>query len=104
MDELKGCKYLNVEFENNRQVYRPKKESRSERIRKLGSFYVLKIDSELGSYFCSFRKYHTVFCRTPDYIYARAFESEKEALKYLEKHKDRLGRYKLKPVLIETAA
>ena len=104
LDELKDRKCLNVEFENNRQVYRPKKESKSERIRKLGKYYVLRKDSELGPYFCSFRKYHTVFCRTPDYIYARAFETEKEALKYLEKHKERLGRYKLKPVLIETAA
>lgn len=103
VEKLKNCKCLSVGFENNRQVIRPEKESKSMRIRKLGNYYALKLDGEFGSYFCNFRKSSITLCGTPDFDKARAFDSEKAALKYLEKNKNRLSRYKLKPVLIENA-
>ena len=103
LNELNGFKSLDMEFEYNRQVFRPEKESKSMRIRKLGRYYALKLDSEFGSYFCSFRKNRITFCRTPDFEQARAFETEKDALRYLEKNKEGLSRYKLVPVLIEIA-
>lgn len=104
LDKLKGSKCISVGFENNREVKRPRRESKNEKIHKRGKFYVLKIDSENGSYFCSFRKNNTTFCQKPDYDFVRAFPTEKAALKYLEKYKVRLGKFKLKPVLIENAA
>lgn len=102
LEKLKDAKCIDIRFENNREIVKPRRASKNERIRQLGQCYVLKKDSEIGSYFCSFRKNNTTFCGIPDFSFVRAFPTEKAALKYLEKYKERLGRFNLKPVLIET--
>lgn len=102
LEELKDAKSLEIRFENNREVTKPKRESKNVRIRKKGKFYVLKNDDEIGSYFCSFRENNITFCGTPDFDFVRAFTTERAALKYLEKYKEQLGRHNLRPVLIET--
>lgn len=103
LDELKDSQSLDVEFENNREVKKPKRESKNVRIRKGKRCFVLKVDSENGSYFCSFRKRNITLCQNPNYDFVRAFTTEKAALKYLEKHKDKLGRIKFVPVPLDKA-
>lgn len=96
---------IEVEFENSRHIYRPKKISQSARNRNLDRYYVLQEESDFFvSYFCRFRKYRTVFHGDPKNAQVRAFKTEIEAMQYLDKHKERLGKMKLKPVLIESAA
>ena len=104
LGKLKDAKSLDLRFENNREVVKPRRTSKNERIRQCKNFYVLKADGGKGLYFCSFRKHNTTFCQKPDYDFVRAFKTEKAALKYLEKYKDRLGNFNLKPVPIETVA
>lgn len=103
LESLKDAKSLDIRFENNREVVKPKRTSKNERIRQSGQCYVLKKeDGETSSYFCSFRKNNTTFCGNPNYDFVRSFSTERAAFKYLEKYKDRLGRFNLKPVFIET--
>lgn len=102
LEELKDAKSLEIRFENNRAVTKPKRESKNVRIRNSGKrCYVLKLDGERGSYFCSFRKNNITLCGNPSYDFVRTFATEKAALKYLEKYKDRLSRYRFVPVPLD---
>lgn len=102
LENLKGSKSIDVQFENNREVIKPKREPKNVRIRNSGKrCYVLKLDSEKGSYFCSFRKNNITLCGNPSYEFVRTFATEKAALKYLEKYKDRLSRYRFVPVPLD---
>lgn len=96
IESLKRCPMLNLHFKNNREVYRP---VRSSIDRDKTEYYVLSSKAAGGGdlFFCKLtrRGYRMSTNLSRDDV--RAFESEREAQKYLDKYSSRFYGNNFKP-------
>lgn len=88
LDSLKEQPLLNIHFENNREVYRPKKHRSSPKMGggRPGEYFVLSTGK---SYFCKLTRYGYRITNQVQGKYVRIFEKEQAAQKYLEKYAER---------------
>lgn len=87
-EKLKDCRLLCVKFENNREVYRPKRPKNYNTIdKKAGSYFVLVSEAaEQLLYFCRLRKRSIYYSAQMENNAVRAFSSEAEARRYMKKY------------------
>lgn len=100
LSSLKSSKNLDVEFGNNRKVFKPIIPSKAFELKQNGNYYVLKSARYRDSYFCSIRKRTIKYTNNPYGYAVRAFVTKDDAEQYLEKYKDRLGRFEFSVELI----
>ena len=105
LEELKESKELCVKFANNRTILRPMTQRKKACSPKDNEkYYVLQGDFSRGiGYFCSIRRKSIRYSYEPIERAVRGFTTEKQATAYAEKYKERMGKYNLRPFLVDTA-
>lgn len=90
IDKLNGRTSLNVHFQDNRQVYRPKRAIAPPKdYRQQDTYYVLCSSGE--AFFCSLKKRGYSYVKNVEHSAVRVFGSEKNAQRYLNKYNKRLS-------------
>lgn len=96
LDELKGCEELNVSFSYNRGLNKPKqarKKSVKKSLHGMSEYYVLSAlygENNSKIYFASLTRNGFKYVSSPENHSSKAFQTENEANKYLDKYRTRL--------------